>query len=73
MTKIFSIELPVEQIKKTQTEKEDSVTEEKEVTMKMDDVSVKIKASPELLKKFIRGEKVKITVTQPQTQLPEGD
>lgn len=73
MTQIFSMELPVEQIKKTQTEKEDSVTEEKEVTMKMDDVSVKIKASPALLKKFIRGEKVKITVTQPQTQLPEGD
>ena len=73
MTKIFSIELPVAQIKKTQTEKEDSVTEEKEVTMKMDDVSVKIKASPELLKKFIRGEKVKITVTQPQTQLPGDD
>ncbi len=41
--------------------------------MKNDEVSLKLKASPELLKEFIRGEKVRITVLQPQTQLPTGD
>jgi len=71
--KIFSIELPIEQIKITQTEKEESTTQDKEVTMKNDEVSLKLKASPELLKEFIRGEKVRITVLQPQTQLPTGD
>jgi len=71
--KIFSIELPIEQIKLTQTEKEESTTQDKEVTMKNDEVSLKLKASPELLKEFIRGEKVRITVLQPQTQLPTGD
>ena len=71
MPTILKLELPVEQIKRTETEKEKGSTNEKEVTLKENGITVKLQGNPERLEKFVRGQKVTITVTQSQTQLIE--
>jgi len=69
MSTIFKMDFPVEQLKRTETEKEKGSIDEKEVTLKNNGITVKLQGNPKQLEKFVRGQKVTITVTQPQTQL----